>query len=300
MAQGFFSGGFLNFVLDAQKKQKVMGQSIVESLTEEESPLASQEQQLESTTSIMKRRDWEWENYKKSESLTFEEDPEAVTKSGTQLKFKENAAKKKWQDNYFFTNKNTFDWSRQRVKDQPEWLQKELKGTRPMPDLPEKDETGEWKSTQDAPEFVRMKDGSVKKVHVGSSFYDIDGKEKTQAWQNRSRLFNSSYNEKTGSFEKTEKDKERDKELKTQSKFLYLDVTDKEAWSEYIEKKKDWRGREYEEVGQEYMDSYNNAYKFQEEGKRQKHKAAILYNGLYYENPYYQKGQIFRENILGW
>ena len=105
MAQGFFSGGFLNFVLDAQKKQKVMGQSIVESLTEEESPLASQEQQLESTTSIMKRRDWEWENYKKSESLTFEEDPEAVTKSGTQLKFKENAAKKKWQDNYFFTNK---------------------------------------------------------------------------------------------------------------------------------------------------------------------------------------------------
>ena len=84
------------------------------------------------------------------------------------------------------------------------------------------------------------------------------------------------------------------------SKFLYLDVNDKDAWSEYIEEKKDWRGREYNDIKKEYVELFDNAYKFQEKGKSEKHKPAVLYDGLYYENPFYEKGEIFRENIFGW
>ena len=113
-------------------------------------------------------------------------------------------------------------------------------------------------------------------------------------------MFSATWSKESDRFIKTDKDKQKDQELKSFSKFLYLDVNDKDAWSEYIEEKKDWRGRKYNDIKKEYVELFNNAYRFQEKANNEKHKPAVFYNGLYYENPYYENGAIFRENIFGW
>ena len=294
METGFFNGGLLNFVLDEQKKQSIMNQSVVEKMTDEQKEFSSEE--LEKNKQTMKSRDAAWETHKKEKNLKF---PERLDKDGNVVNLEEYHAKHKWSRKEFFTNVRNFDWEKQKVKNQPEWLQKELKEARPFPDLPKEEDKDSW-GVMEWPEWVRMSDGSVKKVHVGSSFYDIDEKEKTQAWQNRSELFSATWSEKSDRFIKTDKDKQKDQELKSFSKFLYLDVNDKDAWSEYIEEKKDWRGRKYNDIKKEYVELFNNAYRFQEKANNEKHKPAVFYNGLYYENPYYEKGAIFRENIFGW
>ena len=289
---GFFNEGILNYLYGQQQSNAVAQQHALQPIQQE----SEEDQQFERAKSLMAHRDAEWEEHKKREDLTF---PDRLDKEGNLVNLEEYHAKHKWSRAEFFTNVQNFDWSKQRVEDQPKWLQKKLKKSRPFPELPKEEDKKNW-GVMEWPEFVRMEDGSTKKVHVGSSFLDMDEEEKTEAWQNRDKLFNFTYNEDTGNFKKTDADKEKDAALTKLSKFLYLDVTDRDSWSKYIEKKKDWLGREYEEIGENYLDFYNNAYKFQEESKRQKHKPAVLYQGLYYENPFYEKGEIFRENIFGW
>lgn len=296
---GFFNEGILNYLFGQQQSGAVEQQHALQPLQQESKQDQQPEEitpEFEQSANIMAQRDAEWEKHKKREDLKF---PNRLDKEGNLVNLEEYHAKHKWTRDKFFTNAQSFDWSRQKVKDQPEWLQKELKGTRPFPELPKEKDKDSW-GVMEWPEFVRMKDGSTKKVHVGSSFLDIDEKEKTEAWQNRDKLFNFTYDKETLNFKKTDKDKARDQSLKASSKFLYLDVNDKDAWSEYIEEKKDWRGREYNDIKKEYVELFDNAYKFQEKGKSEKHKPAVLYDGLYYENPFYEKGEIFRENIFGW
>jgi hypothetical protein len=328
-SEGFFNSGLLNFIIDEQKRNQMMNQSVVDSLTADstmneqfEEAMSSedwfdtktlddpktqveQEKEVKRSKSILKARDTAWEEHKKKEKLTFKE--EGITaKDGTLIKFKENAAKREWAKENFFTSATNFNWNLQDIEEQPKWLQKEIKEKsiyKSYVATPKYDNKGRevgYKNIKESPEFVRMSDGSIKKVHTGAHVFDGTDEDKVKAWQNRSMLFSNTWDAKSERFIKTNKDKAKDKEREEFSKFLFIDVNDNEAWRPYTEMKEELFFKPYRQIKDEYVDEYVAAREFQMEAERVKHKPAFLFRGLYYENPVYKQGKQFRKNVFGW
>ena len=321
MATGFFNGGLLNFVLDEQKKQSIMNQSVVEKMTNEQEqddlttsvvpdnlrpPEPGQPGYTERVSSSSKARQRAWEQYKKANNLTFDEDPEAKRKDGTIIPYKENKAKHEWSKEHYFVNARNFDWEKQRLATLDKETEKEIREGnnysifRAKPQYDKRGRIQGYKNVQESPEWVRMSDGSLEKVHTGAHMLDGSDEDKTRAWQNRSELFSATWDAKSNRFIKTDKDKAKDKERGEFSKFLFIDVDDHEAWHKYTEMKKELFFKPYRHIKDEYMDEYMAAKEFQAEAERVKHKPAFLYRGFYYENPKYERGWIFRENVFGW
>tara|TARA_R110000824_G_scaffold229112_2_gene416806 strand:+ start:1452 stop:2495 length:1044 start_codon:yes stop_codon:yes gene_type:complete len=338
-SKGFFNGGLLNFILDEQKRNQIMNQTSVDSLTTDSTMNEQFEEAMSSgdwfdtktlddpktqakndlrppgpgepgykkrISSSTKARQRAWEQHKKENKLTFDEDPEAKRKDGTIIPFKENAAKHQWSKEHYFVNARTFDWEKQRLATLDEEIEKEIRDGntysiyRPKPEYDKKGRIEGYKNVNEEPEWVRMSDGSLEKVPTGAHMFEGNDKDKTKAWQNRSMLFNSTWNEKSNKFIKTDEDKAKDKKREEFSKFLFIDIDDKEAWKPYTEMKKELFFKPYRDIKDEYVDKYVAAREFQMEAERVKHKPAFLFRGFYYENPKYERGWIFRENVFGW
>ena len=225
MATGFFNGGLLNFVLDEQKKQSIMNQSVVEKMTNEQEqddlttsvvpdnlrpPEPGQPGYTERVSSSSKARQRAWEQYKKANNLTFDEDPEAKRKDGTIIPYKENKAKHEWSKEHYFVNARNFDWEKQRLATLDKETEKEIREGnnysifRAKPQYDKRGRIQGYKNVQESPEWVRMSDGSLEKVHTGAHMLDGSDEDKTRAWQNRSELFSATWDAKSNRFIKTE------------------------------------------------------------------------------------------------
>jgi len=338
-SKGFFNGGLLNFILDEQKRNQIMNQTSVDSLTADSTMNEQFEEAMSSgdwfdtktlddpktqakddlrppgpgdpgykerVSRSTKARQRAWEQYKKENKITFDEDPNRTTKDGKIIEYKEWRAKLKWSEDHYFANARNFDWEKQRLVTLDKETEKEIRDGNTHSiwmAKPEYDKRGRiqgYKNVNEEPEWVRMSDGSLEKVPTGAHMVEGNNKDKTTAWQNRSRLFSNTWDEKSNRYIKTDKDKAKDKEKEEFSKFLFIDVNDHEAWRPYTEMKKDLFFKPYRHIKDEYMDEYMAAKEFQAEAKIAKHKPAFLFRGFYYENPEYERGWIFRENVLGW
>mgnify|MGYP003127440165 CR=1 FL=1 len=94
-SEGFFNGGLLNFILDEQKRNQMMNQSVVDSLTvdstmneqfeeaiisgdwfdtktlDDPKTQVEQKKELKRSKSILKARDAAWEEHKKKGKINF-------------------------------------------------------------------------------------------------------------------------------------------------------------------------------------------------------------------------------------
>ena len=278
---GFFNEGILNYLFGQQQSNAVEQQHALQPIQQESE---EDQQELYSRQSVLEKaemdKDWSenwtkyrdtaWDQYKKDQGIKPFED-----------KHDEYMAKQKFTKDEFFINKDTFDPKIHKAEDQPDWLKKTL-----WTESPKHTE----KLEKIGKEYVRMKDGSLKKVYLGTSWFDATKDERSRAWKSRhSGLIG---------------DDKKSGDLKNIDKTLYFDLNDESVWAQYTEKKKDWRGRELAfpyNIRNEDMWLYNRATEFQEMAQSGKgRRPTVFFEERFFENPYYSLGEIYRKNYVKW